>query len=94
MSETNKELELYKLITEGEFECGWISDTEFLLWVSHCELGDFVTNIVELFGSGMLEAGNFDINLQEYCVCMDLTAMLYCSDVDFERVFPREEFKH
>jgi len=76
--EPNKELELYKLVTNGGFECRWTGEEEFIAWIYLFELKDFVKCISGIFGDFII----------------DLCAMLRDYDVNFERAFPKDEFKH
>ena len=92
--EPNKELELYKLVTNGGFECGWTGEKEFLIWVYLFELEDFVKRISGIFGDFMFEDGGVKIALLKDYVCIDLCTMLCDYDIDFENVFPKNEFKH
>lgn len=88
----NKELELYKLVTKGEYECGWITDDEFCVWLYLFELDDFVKSISDIFGDYVFDEGGYEIILMKDCVCINLTGML--DEVEFEGVFPKDEFKH
>lgn len=96
MSDINYELELYKIVTEYEFmvsEYGWISDTEFCVWVYYYNLIDFMERIKNVFGHGIFDDGGFDANMQYNGVCIDLCKMLE-GYIDIEEVFPKEEYQH
>ena len=99
MSDKNYELELYKLITEKEDECsyvsemGWVSDTEFCVWVYYHDLLDFMDKAEEIFGYEMFDDGGFNANMQSDCVCIDLCKMLE-SYLNIEDVFPKEKYQH
>jgi len=90
--EPNKELELYKLVN-GHFECGWINDDDFLIWVEHYNLSDFCKSLSEIFGDYIFEEGGIEASLLKDDVCFHLTS-LEGDDIDFKRVFPKDEFKH
>lgn len=92
--EENKELELYKLVTEGVSECGWHSDTEFLVFPYLFELNDFIKGMAHIFGNFMFDDGGVEAHIMSDYVCIDLTDMLSGADVVLERVFPKEKFKH
>jgi len=94
MSEINKELELYKLVTKDVSECGWVSDTEFNVWLGKFELFGFIEKITNVFGDYMFEDGGIEVRLMKDYICLDLTCLLCDEDIYFESVFPREEFKH
>jgi len=92
--EPNKELELYKLVTRKKFECGWAGEEEFMVWVYLFELEDFVKCVSGIFGDSAFDEGGVEISLLKDYVCIDLCAMLCDHDIDFKRVFPKDEFKH
>lgn len=97
----NEELELYKLCRtdENEYsnmlvnELGWISDTEFCVWVPYLYLGEFIEGLTKIFGNGIFDDGGFDAKMQCNCVCIDLCeAVGWC--IDLEAVFPKEKYEH
>ena len=94
MSEINQELELYKLVTNQQAECGWISDTEFYIWLSYYEMADFMEKFSKIFGNCAFDDGGIEAHLVKDYICLDLTNALSGYDIDFEIVFPRENFKH
>lgn len=98
MSNKNYELELFKLV-EGKgndyvYERGWVSDTEFYIWVYYFNLEDFINEATEIFGNGMFEDGGFFGHMRADSVCIDLCEMLEEYDIDFEAVFPKDEYPH
>lgn len=93
MSVNNKELELYKMVNE-KFECGWINESEFAVWVEHSEIQSFIDGICKVFGTCMFEDGGLEVRMQREYICISLSDMLDGSDIDFEYIFPRDEFKH
>lgn len=94
-------LELYKLCCtdDNEYsdcfvdELGWISDTEFCVWVSYLYLKEFMEKLTKIFGNGIFDDGGFDANMQESCVCIDLCEAVG-SCIDIEIVFPKYEYQH
>lgn len=91
----NGELELYKLCCTGDLveEMGWISDTEFCVWVSYFCIQDFINGLQRIFGYGIFDDGGFDANMQVDGVCIDLCdAVGHC--VDIKTVFPKDKYKH
>ncbi len=94
MTETNQELELYKLVTNQQAECRWISDTEFVIWLSYYEMADFMEKFSKIFGCCVFDDGGIEAHLMGDYMCLDLASALSGWDIDFEAVFPREEFKH
>ncbi len=100
MSKKNCELELYKLIMstdDSEDSCvsemGWVSDTEFLVWVDWLWFKEFMDKITEIFGYGIFDDENFNANIQADTICIDLTDVLD-GYVDIEEVFPKDKYKH
>lgn len=94
MSERNQELELYKLVTKDVSEFGWVNDEEFLLWLYHHELSDFIKNIIEIFdGCGFDEYG-VEVHLREKYIVINLNNMLCNEDIELERIFPKDEYRH
>lgn len=97
----DEKLALYKICctSENEYdsqfvdELGWVSDTEFCVWVSYLWIKEFIEEITKLFGYGIFDDGAFDANMQSNCVCIDLCKALgYC--IDIEEVFPKEKYEH
>ncbi len=94
MGEINQELELYKFVKAGEYECGWVNDEQFFIWPSFYQLEDFMRYVREIAGKTLFDDGGVEVTLMEDCVCIDLTGLLCGYDIELERVFPKEEFKH
>ena len=92
--EANQELELYKLITENNLECGWSSETEFFVFPYLFELNNLIKGITGIFGTFMFDDGGVEARILDGYICIDLAAMLSGADIDLERIFPRDEFKH
>lgn len=96
------ELKLYKLVCteDNEFETnladefGWISDTEFCVWVSYDNLSDFMKGLSSIFGYGIFDDGGFDANMQSTGVCIDLCNALGGFIDDIESIFPKEKYPH
>ena len=98
----NYGLELYKLvITPDEedldvsyvSEFGWVSDTEFLVWIDFIWFKEFMDRITEIFGYSIFDEANFNANIQSDSVCIDLQDVLY-GYVNVEEVFPKDKYKH
>lgn len=96
----NCELELYKLIMSPEesedsyvSEMGWVNDAEFFVWVSLLWIKEFVERIVDIFGYGIFDDGNFNASMQYDSVCIDLADVLD-GYVDIEEVFPKDKYRH
>lgn len=91
----NEELELYKLCCDGDLvtELGWVSETEFYVWVSYFCLEDFMRGLGKICGPELFDDGGFEAYMQTGGVCIDLTeAVGWC--IDLEAVFPKEKYKH
>ena len=85
----NYELELYKLVKEGELisECGWINNKQYCIWVDYINVYEFMGKSREIFGSYMFDDGGFGANMQDGYMCIDLCEMLG-SYLSVEDVFP------
>lgn len=97
----NQELELYKLIvtpketnTDVSYvqEFGWVSDSEFLVWVNYVWLKEFIDRLSNIFGREIFDDGGFNGNMQCDCVCIDLCEVT--DDSIIEDVFPKDKFEH
>lgn len=96
MSETNYELELFKIVTDDESnveELGWVSDTQFCVWIRYYDLDNFMKRMKDVFGYNLFDDGGFDSNMQYNGVCIDLCEMLG-DYLDVECVFPKEKYQH
>lgn len=98
----NYGLEIYKLIVTPDeedldisyvSEFGWVSDTEFFIWVDYIWFKEFMDDIIRIFGYGIFDEGNFNANIQSDSVCIDLRSVL-AGYVDIEEVFPKDKYKH
>lgn len=96
-----EELELYKLLTteDNEYEAVladdlvWVSDDEFLVWVSYLYVKEFIESLKKMFGEGLFDDGAFDGNFQSYGVCLNLQEILE-GYVDLKKIFPIDRYKH
>ena len=93
----NQELELYKLLMPGDCDAGYVSEfgwikDEFVLWVSKWFWAEFTEEFIKIFGSSVFGDGGFTANVQEEYICFDLVSVV--SDIDLEKLFPKEEFQH
>lgn len=101
MAKKNCELELYKLIMEGDncgfpyvSEFGWINECQFVVWVDYFWVKEFMDKLIEIFGDGIFEdCRHFHAIMQSHAICIDLMDLLD-GFVDIEEVFPKEEYKH
>lgn len=97
----NEGLELYKLCCTSDNkhrtvlvdELGWISNSEFCVWVSYLFLGEFMEGLTAIFGNGIYDDGGFDANMQEDGVCIDLCQAIG-EIIDLSEVFPKKDYKH
>ena len=96
------ELALYKLFMTPDpedtdlsyvSEFGWVSNTEFFVWVSYLYLEEFMEGLTEIFGDGIFDEGGFDANMQEDGICFDLEEAVG-GYLDLEEVFPKDKFRH
>lgn len=86
----------YKVVTEDEDiveEFGWISNTEFCVWISYYNLFDFMDSMKNIFGYGMFDDGGFNANMQSDGVCIDLCEMIG-DYLEIEEVFSKEKYQH
>ena len=95
MSEINQELELYKSVTKKGFECGWVNENQFFIWF-HCfqDVSEFFDKYKQMWGYRIFQNEGVNVVIRDDYIVLDLTAMLEDRDIDIERVFQKEEFKH
>lgn len=93
----NKELELYKLITEPDIqyvdEFDWIDD-EFVIWVSKWWWNEFITRLTQIFGYSIFDEGGFNAKIQTDCICFVLSDITDEYGIDLEEIFPKYKYKH
>jgi hypothetical protein len=85
---------LYKLVTKDVSEFGWVNDEVFYVWVSHFELSNFIKDIIKIFDDGMFDENTIEAHISKDYIVIDLADMLSGEDIDFKRVFQKDEFKH
>lgn len=97
----NKELELYKLCCTNDNESGkhlveelgWISNTEFCVWINYCDLESFIKELIRIYGTTGFDNGTLNCNLQKDGVCIDLYKIV--PDITtLETTFPKSKYKH
>ena len=88
----NYELELYKLLINPEEddidisyvdEFGWVSNTEFYVWINLNWFNEFVKRLNDIFGYSLFD-----------CVCIDLEEVTSGYGIDLEGMFPRSKYTH
>lgn len=102
MSNRNYELKLYRLIAEPNetyeeclvSELGWISDTEFCVWIDYFYVHEFMKELTNICGHEVFDEGGFNANMQSDGICIDLVNALYGYGFDFERMFPKDKYRH
>ncbi len=94
----NYELELYKLIVNPDEEYveefGWVSDTEFVVWVDTIWFYEFIKQLKEIFDYEIFDEGGFEARIGSDYVCIDLTDVLSGYGINFEKAFPKSKYKH
>lgn len=99
----NYELALYKLIMNPEEddedvsyvnEFGWISDTEFCVWISLLWFQEFVYSLKQIFGYGLFDDGGIEARIGSDYVVIDLAAYVEGYGVEIENIFPKEKYRH
>ena len=94
MSETNYELELYKLITNEISEFGWNSEDEFLVFPYLFQLDDFIKSLSNIFGKSIFDDGHITAHIGDGYACIDMMEIVGNYGIELESVFPIEEYKH
>ena len=99
----NYELALYKLIMNPEEdgrdisyvdEFGWISNTEFCVWISLFWFKEFVDGLNQIFGYGLFDDGGIEATIGSNYVVIDLAAYVEGYGVEIENMFPKEKYRH
>lgn len=96
----NEELEFYKLLTETNSgkrkyvqEMGWVSDSEFCVWISYGTIEQFIIELKRIFDYTVFGENGFNAIMQHDCICIELCAA--CGEfIDLETVFPKEKYTH
>lgn len=74
-------------------EMGWVSDKEFLVWVSYLWLKEFIEQMTKIFGYGLFDDGGFTSHMQTDGICFDLTEAVG-DYMDIESLFPKDKYQH
>ena len=99
----NYELGLYKLLINPEEDdidisyvddFGWVSNTEFYVWISLNWLNEFVKRLSDIFGYSLFDEGGIETKIFSDCVCIDLEEVISGYGVDLEEIFPRSKYTH
>lgn len=80
-------------VSEAHWGSGSYSD-EFLVWVSYYFVEDFFDELKGIFGYGLFDDGGFEGNFQADGICINLVDALQGYGIDFEELFPRDDFSH
>lgn len=78
------ELELYRFITTEGLEIGW-RGTELVLWIDFL----YVTEFAGMIKSFLSDCG-VDVNLQAYCISLDIVPICEWYDIDPENICKKE----
>lgn len=98
----SKDLELFKLLTiphednediQYVYEMGWVSNTEFFVWVSYVWLSDFIKGMEKIFGSNVFSEG-LEARMLSNCICFDLCEIAEWYGFNLEEIFPCSIYKH
>lgn len=99
----NYELELYKLIItpDEEYsdvsyvdEFGWVSDTEFFVWINLIWFKEFVKRLNDIFGYSLFDEGGIEARIGSNYVCINLEDFVNEYGINLETVFPKDKYKH
>lgn len=99
----NYELELYKLIItpDEEYsdvsyvdEFGWVSDTEFFVWINLIWFKEFVKRLNDIFGYSLFDEGGIEARIGSNYVCINLEDFVNGYGINLETVFPKDKYKH
>ena len=99
----NYELELYRLIMNPDEdntgisyvdEFGWVSDTEFFVWINSICFPDFLSRINDIFGYTLFDDGGIEARIGTDYVCINLEDFAWKYDIDLERIFPKDKYRH
>ena len=99
----NYELELYKLIMNPDEEnsdvsyvdeFGWVSDTEFFIWVNLIWFGEFVKRLKDIFGYSLFDEGGIEARIGSDYVCIDLENFVGMYGINLDEVFPQSKYRH
>lgn len=87
-----EEMKLLKNICTYECnECRWIDENRFCVWINYELVGNFVEKLKRImYFDSYLSV--LDAQIQEYGVCIELTARLFDKD-ELEEIFPKDKYK-
>lgn len=90
MSEEKMEL-LKDICTWKAEEYRWVSNDKFCVWVHYFNIEEFMNELRTICDFDPYD-DVLDAQIQDYCVCIELTARLFDKD-ELEEIFPKENFK-
>ena len=89
---SEEEMELLKdICTWKAEEYRWINDDKFCVWVHYFNIEEFMEELRTICDFDPYN-DVLDAQIQDYCVCIELTARLFDKD-ELEEIFPKEDFK-
>lgn len=97
-----EELELYKLLVTEDNEhktaladeLGWVSNNEFLVWISYLWIKEFIESLKKIFGESLFDDEVFNGNFQSDGICINLNEILEGYDIDLKKLFPLDGYRH
>ena len=80
------ELDLYKFLNNNDgVQYRW-EDNNILVWISFYYLKDFT----DMIGYNYLSESGMDCNLQNDCICVNITDIAEYHDIDLENILKKE----
>lgn len=81
------ELELYKFLEEHKLEYHWENEgKELIAWIPFYDLREFT----ELLRDNYLTDNELMVNLQDYCIALDLVPIAEYYEIDLENMLKKE----
>ena len=88
-----EEMELLKDICTWKCEeFRWIDENRFCVWVHYYDIEEFMEELRSLADFDPSK-DVLDAQIQEYGVCIELTARLFDKD-ELEEIFPKDKYKY
>ena len=92
--ESNLADELVQLVDVFSTEFGWVNEEQFFIWVDWIQVPNFLKIVRNVFGNSIFDEYGSNANVQDGCICFDMTDLLSGYGNLVEDTYPKEEYPH